>query len=80
MTDKASEILLWNADPARAGMWSTREGLVVQGVCLFVISFFRDEFVGMKNSALRDVLFYVLSSEKIGLLKSELQITVSKPA
>jgi hypothetical protein len=61
-------------------MWSTREGLVLQGICLFVIAFFRDEFTGMRNSGLRDVLFYVLSEEKTKLLKSELNITIAKPA
>ena len=80
MTDKASEILLWNTDAARAGMWSTREGLVLEGISLFVISFYRDEFMGMKNSALREALFYVLSKEKSDLLKSELKITISQPA
>ena len=80
MTDKANDILLWHADAAQAGMWSTREGLVLQGICLFVIAFFRDEFTGMRNSGLRDVLFYVLSEEKTKLLKSELNITIAKPA
>jgi hypothetical protein len=80
MTDKASETLLWNADPARAGMWSTREGLVVQGVGLFVIAFFRDEFTGMKNAALREVLYYVLSEDNIKQMQTDLKIVISKPS
>lgn len=80
MTNKSSEVLLWNTDAANAGMWSARLGLTVQGICLLMVSFFHDDLEGMKLTALREVLFYALSEAKRDLLKSELKIAITKPA
>ncbi|MBI2805144.1 MAG: hypothetical protein HYX68_09205 [Planctomycetes bacterium] len=79
MTDQINRILLWSTDPARAGMWQTRERHVVNGICLLLIAMFRNEFVGMKLQNVRDTLYYAISATARSKLKTALKISISRP-
>ena len=76
MTDDASEILLWNVEPARVGAWADREKHVVLAVCLLTVSLFRSELTGTKKPGLRSVLSLAIPNSKRQAIKEALKVTI----
>jgi hypothetical protein len=76
MTKSSSAILLWNTDKSQAGMWSSRERKVIEGISLLFVCLHRDSLIGSKNSNLREILKYSITDPKKSALKNKLNITI----
>jgi hypothetical protein len=76
MTESAAAVLLWNADKARAGKWSSRESKVIEGICLVFAFMFSEKLTGTQLSNLRTMLSFAVSASKKAGLKKDLKITI----
>lgn len=79
MTDKIPEVLLWSTEEKKIGIWSTRERKVVEALCLLLMTYFCEHLTGTKNTALRQMLFFALSSNKRELVKQQLHVSIPAP-
>ncbi|MGY3589923.1 hypothetical protein ACVIGB_001200 [Bradyrhizobium sp. USDA 4341] len=79
MTDPVSNVLLWNTDPAKASMWSTREKRTIEGVCLLFIALHRTLLQGTQQTPLRDTLGFGISSSSRSLVKQALSVNIPAP-
>src|SRR5262249_37224992 len=78
MTDAASTILLWSKEPARIGMWATRERKLLEALSLLMICLYREKLQGTMLTSLRNMLYFTVSPKKRALVKSDLHITILK--
>ena len=70
MTDPASTVLLWSADPVKASMWSTRERMTIEGIVLLLVALHHSLLQGARLTLLRDVLGFALSAARRRQLKN----------
>ncbi|HXA39204.1 MAG TPA: hypothetical protein VNW53_09405 [Phenylobacterium sp.] len=78
MTDGVSNVLLWSTEAKRLSMWATRERSVLEGIALLYVCLFRAELAGTKKAALRNMLYFVVSSARAARIRSELKINITK--
>ena len=76
MTDSASTVLLWSADPIQARMWSTREKRTVEGLSLLMVCLHKMSLEGTKLTPLRNVLRFSIGTSKRRGLRKRLLINI----
>jgi len=79
MTDPISDVLLWNTDPVKASMWSTREKRTIEGICLLMVCLHSGRLQGTQLTSLRDVLGFSLSASSRTQLKQSLSVIIHSP-
>src|SRR5579885_771658 len=79
MTQNSPAVLLWSTEKSRAAMWAARERKVCEGIISLACALFAQSLQGTKNSAVREMLYFVLPPAKRVLLKNKLKITVPSP-
>ncbi|MCK6452589.1 MAG: hypothetical protein L6R19_17340 [Alphaproteobacteria bacterium] len=80
MTDPISNVLLWNADPIKAAMWSSREGRTIEGISLLMVGLHSQLLQGAALSPLRSVLYFSIGASKRAKLKQALHVNISAPS
>ncbi len=79
MTDPVSNVLLWNTDPVKASMWSSREKRTIEGICLLMTCLHSTRLQGTQLTPLRDVLGFSLSAASRTQLKQCLSVIIPAP-
>lgn len=77
MTKSSSNISLWNTDSAKAGMWSTRERKVLQGIALLVICLYQKLLTGTQRPGVRETLSLLLTKVQKKFLKDKMSISIA---
>jgi hypothetical protein len=77
MTDGASRVLLWNAEDAMLGAWSTREKKVIEAICALLICFFASDLQGARNAQLRAILSLVTRPGRRTAFRRVLKVNIA---
>jgi hypothetical protein len=76
MTDKISDVLLWNTDRVKASMWATRERKVIEAIALMMVCLHSSLLQGTSLTPLRNVLYFGISSTGRKRLKQVARFTI----
>jgi hypothetical protein len=72
----AGSTLLWTADQAKLGQWSTREGRVLLGINLLLVSFFRRNLESARLRNLRKAISFAIPTPRHAGIKARLHVTL----
>lgn len=79
MTDPVSSVLLWNTDPVKASMWSTREKRTIEGICLLAVCIHSRLLEGTQLTPLRNTLAFSISASSRTQLRQTLRVNIHAP-